>query len=53
MRSTLALIAGGAAAGASIPVLRLLDFGQTELRILSVIIGVIAWSSVKNGRRWE
>lgn len=49
MRSTLALIAGGAAAGASIPILRLLDFGPTELKILPFIAGLIVWSAVKSG----
>lgn len=49
MRSTLALIAGGAAAGASMSILRLVGAGPTEQKVLAAIIGVIAWSTVQNG----
>ena len=46
-RDTVALVAGGVAAAASIPLLRALGGGPTELRILPVVAGLLTWSTVK------
>lgn len=51
MRSFIARVIGGAVAGASIPILRLAEFGPTESKILPFIFGVIAWSTVRGAGR--
>ena len=47
MRNTVALLAGGAAAGAIYALLPMLGFGSTETRVLTFVVGVIVWFSIK------
>lgn len=53
MRDTLALIAGGAAAGVAMGILRQFGFGPTEAKVLCAIAGLLVWQSVKNGGKRE
>lgn len=51
MRNVLALVAGGATAGACLAIFRMLEFSGTELQLLPLFFGALVWFSIKNGGR--